>query len=216
MSIERGDLQEIASYSVLTCLQQSVMNFGILLVQGVVNGFGPDVMAAFAAGVKIDSFVYMPVQDLGNAYSVFAAQNKGACREDRIQLGFRKVCRASGLFAVMVSILVWVFAKDLMGVFITGSPNIVAEGVRYLHVEGAFYVGIAVLFLLYGYFRAIGWPGMSLVLTVISLGTRVVLAYVAAYFHNVSGVWWGIPIGWLLADAIGLMVMKRREKSHIE
>ena len=62
----------------ITGAQQSIMNFGILMVQGRVNSFGPAVMAAFAAAVKIDSFAYMPVQDFGNAYSTFIAQNYGA------------------------------------------------------------------------------------------------------------------------------------------
>ena len=56
-------------------MQQSIMNFGILLVQGLVNSFGATVMAAFAAGVKIDSLAYMPVQDFGNAFATYVAQN---------------------------------------------------------------------------------------------------------------------------------------------
>ena len=71
-------VREIASFSILTCVQQSVMNLGILMVQGLVNSFGPAVMAAFAAAVKIDAFAYMPVQDFGNAFSTFIAQNYGA------------------------------------------------------------------------------------------------------------------------------------------
>ena len=55
-----GDiLKEISSLSVLTCLQQSVMNFGILMVQGLVNSFGTVVMAAFAAAVKEMHFLHM-------------------------------------------------------------------------------------------------------------------------------------------------------------
>ena len=57
--------RNILSLSGLTCLQQSVMNLGILMVQAVVNSFGPVVMAAFAVAVKIDTIAYMPVQDLG-------------------------------------------------------------------------------------------------------------------------------------------------------
>lgn len=68
-------LKEILNLSSMTCIQQSVMNFGILMVQGLVNSFGPAVMAAFAAAVKIDTFAYLPVQDFGNAYSTFTAQN---------------------------------------------------------------------------------------------------------------------------------------------
>ena len=77
--------QKIRDYSLLTCIQQSVMNFGILMIQGLVNSFGVLTMSAFAAAVKIDSFAYMPVQDFGNAFSTFIAQNKGANEEERIQ-----------------------------------------------------------------------------------------------------------------------------------
>ncbi len=71
-------VKEISHFALSTCIQQSVMNFGILMVQGLVNSFGAGVMAAFAAAVKIDSFAYMPVQDFGNAFSTFIAQNHGA------------------------------------------------------------------------------------------------------------------------------------------
>ena len=83
-------MKEIGQSSVLTCLQQSVMNLGILMVQGLVNSFGTVIMAAFAAAVKIDSFAYMPVQDFGNAYSTFVAQNYGEGKEERIKKGIKK------------------------------------------------------------------------------------------------------------------------------
>ena len=54
------------------------MNLGILAVQGLVNSFGTTIMASFAAAVKIDAFAYLPVQDFGNAFSIFIAQNYGA------------------------------------------------------------------------------------------------------------------------------------------
>ena len=65
------------------------MNLGILMVQGLVNSFGPTIMAAFAAAVKIDSFAYLPVQDFGNAFSTFIAQNYGAQKADRIRAGLK-------------------------------------------------------------------------------------------------------------------------------
>lgn len=78
LHFDRHCLKEITSFSALTCVQQSVMNLGILMVQGLVNSFGTVVMAAFAAAIKIDSFAYMPVQEFGNAFSTFIAQNFGA------------------------------------------------------------------------------------------------------------------------------------------
>ena len=139
--IRRGCLREIAGYSVLTCVQQSVMNLGILMVQGLVNSFGSTVMAAFAAAVKIDAFAYMPVQDFGNAFSTFIAQNYGAGKEARIRTGLKGAAAVSGLFCVGVSALVWVFAAPLMTLFVEKSETgIILEGVRYLRIEGAFYL----------------------------------------------------------------------------
>ena len=175
--IRRSCLKEIAGFSVLTCVQQSVMNLGILMVQGLVNSFGTTVMAAFAVAVKIDSFAYMPVQDFGNAFSSFIAQNFGAGRKDRIQTGFKGAVLVSFLFCLAISAIIWIFARPLMLLFVSERETaIIAEGIRYLHIEGAFYCGIGCLFLLYGLYRALGKPGMSVVLTVISLGTRVLLA----------------------------------------
>ena len=74
----------------MTCIQQSVMNLGILLVQRLVDSFGAVTMAAFAAAVKIDSFAYLPVQDFGNAFSTFTAQNYGAGQSDRIKEALKK------------------------------------------------------------------------------------------------------------------------------
>ena len=211
----RRILSEILNLSSLTCAQQSVMNFGILMVQGLVNSFGPTIMAAFAAAVKIDTFAYLPVQDFGNAYSTLAAQNFGAGNESRIREGTRKAFLISIAFSAVLSVLVVAFAETLMGIFVEPAATaIIAAGARYLRIEGAFYAGIGCLFLLYGYFRAIQKPMVSVVLTVISLGTRVALAYVLSAFCGETGVWAAIPIGWALADAAGLLLMKRSGKKQ--
>ena len=208
-------LKEIGGFSVLTCVQQSVMNLGILLVQGLVNSFGTTVMAAFAAAVKIDAFAYMPVQDFGNAFSTFIAQNYGARKEDRIRKGVKGAVLTSLIFCAVISIGVWVFARPLLLLFIgEGETAVLAEGVRYLRIEGAFYCAIGCLFLLYGLYRALGRPGMSVVLTAASLGTRVALAYLLSSLPliGVQGIWWSVPVGWILADGIGLLYYKVRKR----
>ena len=207
LRIRKACLKEISGFSLLTCVQQSVMNLGILMVQGLVNSFGPAIMAAFAAAVKIDSFAYMPVQDFGNAFSTFIAQNYGARKQDRIKEGLKGAVITAVIFSITVSALVFVFAPKLMLIFVDASEaEIIFEGVRYLRIEGAFYCGIGCLFLLYGLYRALGKPGMSVVLTVISLGTRVALAYILSAIPaiGVIGIWWSVPIGWFLADAVGI------------
>ena len=206
--LRRARVREVLSFSTLTCVQQSVMNLGILMVQGLVNSFGPIVMAAFAAAVKIDAFAYMPVQDFGNAFSTFIAQNYGAKRQDRIRAGLKSAVRMAMVFCVIVSALVFAFAAPLMRLFVDAAETeVIREGVRYLHIEGAFYCGVGCLFLLYGLYRALGRPGMSVALTVVSLGARVALAYLLSAIPAVGvvGIWWSVPIGWALADLVGLI-----------
>lgn len=215
MGIRVGLVRYIGSYAALTCVQQSVMNFGILMIQGLVNSFGTVIMAAFAAAVKIDTLAYMPAQEFGNAFSIFTAQNYGAKKEQRIRIGLKKAAAVSALFCVGVSVIVCVFAKPLMRIFVEkGNREIIRAGMYYLRVEGAFYWGIGCLFLLYGVFRGMEKPGISLGLTVISLGTRVVLAYLLAPnpAFGVSAIWWAIPIGWILADLLGFGVVKKTLK----
>lgn len=207
---DRNVLREIWGMSALTCLQQSVMNFGILMVQGLVNSFGAVTMAAFSAAVKIDTFAYLPVQDFGNAYSTFVAQNYGAEDRKRIRRGTREALTFSGVFSLCISGLVFALAPRLMRLFIDAAEtDVIAVGVQYLRVEGAFYIGIGFLFLLYGYFRAVKRAEMSLILTIISLGLRVALAYILSAQVGVIGIWAAIPIGWAIADITGFTAMKR-------
>ena len=210
----KGVLRELRELSLLTCVQQSAMNFGILLVQRLVDSFGAVTMAAFAAAVKTDSFAYLPLQDFGNAFSTFAAQNYGARQRARLVEGFRKSALLAVLFSMVISVLVVAFAEPLMKIFVKAEETaVIACGARYLRLEGACYIGIGCLFLLYGFYRAVNRPGMSAVLTVISLGTRVALAYALAGPVGEVGIWLSIPIGWLLADAVGFgwyLIKKRK------
>lgn len=209
--LDRATLKEITEFSTLTCVQQSVMNLGILMVQGLVNSFGTVVMAAFAAAVKIDAFAYMPVQEFGNAFSTFVAQNFGARKRQRIRRGIRQALLITSLFSLAVSLLIFLFAEPLMLIFVKPDEvEILRIGAQYLRIEGAFYALIGILFLLYGYYRSVRMPGMSVILTVLSLGTRVALSYILASLPavGVTGIWWSIPIGWFIADLVGIVYYK--------
>ena len=216
MRMEKSVLNRVMQYSVLTCAQQSVMNFGILMIQGLVNSFGTVIMAAFAVAVKIDTLAYMPAQEFGNAFSLFVSQNFGARKYERIRKASGMAVKVSVSFCLVISVIVWIFAAPLVEIFLTDpQPAIVSAGVNYLHIEGVFYWGIGCLFLLYGLYRGMEKPVMSLVLTVISLGTRVVLAYLLAPMpqFGVNAIWWAIPVGWILADLTGFVYYLRIRKN---
>ena len=199
--------REISRLSLLTSLQQSIMNFGILLVQGLVNSFGTIVMAAFAAGVKIDTLAYSPLMDFGNAFSTAIAQNYGAGDQKRIKECVIASAKMVVSFALLTSIVIYAFAPELMAFFVPETATeTIAIGAGYLRIEGACYIGIGILSMLYAYYRAIKEPGMSVILTILSLGSRVILAYAlsALPLFGVTGIWLSIPIGWAIADVYGV------------
>lgn len=205
-------MKKIGNYSILSSIQQSIMNFGILMIQGLVNSFGVPTMAAFAAVVKIESFAYLPMQDFGNALSIYVAQNKGAGKIDRMGTGIRAALKIDTIYGVVISAIVLIFARPLLSIFISASEvEIIDIGMQYLYIVGIFYCLIGYLFLFYGLFRGMGKPEMSIILTIISLGTRVALAYILAPIPSIGlvGIWWSIPIGWALADIVGIYIYKR-------
>jgi putative MATE family efflux protein len=198
------------NYSLLTSIQQSIMNFGILMIQGLVNSFGTQIMAAFAVAVKIDTIAYIPMQDYGNAFSTYIAQNKGAGQTNRIKDGFKVSMGLITIFGLVISALVWIFASKLMLLFVApGEIEVIATGITYLRIEGVFYFLIGYLFMFYGFYRGLGRMKMSVVLTVISLGTRVLLAYSFAGVFGTRIIWYSIVIGWILADLVGLLYYKK-------
>ena len=76
-------------------------------------------------------------------------------------------------------------------------------------MEGNFYIGIGLLFFLYGYFRAIKKPSVSILLTIISLGLRVVISYCLSPVFGYTIIWLSIPIGWITADLAGFLLLKQ-------
>ena len=213
LHLSRRLLGFVINNSTLTAIQQSIMNLGILMVQGLVNSFGFSASAAFAAVVKIDAFAYMPAQDFGNAFSTYIAQNYGAGKPDRIRKGIWTAAKLSIVFCAVASLFVCLLARPLMLLFVRPEEvEVINIGIQYLHIEGACYVGIGILFLLYGLYRGLARSSMSIVLTVISLGSRVALAYTLSAIPAIGmvGIWWSVPIGWALADIVGMLYYRLR------
>lgn len=206
-------LLNLIDNSALTAIQQSIMNFGILMIQGLVNTYGLMVSAAFSTAVKIDAFAYMPAQDFGNAFASFVAQNYGAKKFERIDKGLKISLIVSMLFCLIASILVYIFAENLMLIFVQSSEiEIIKIGVEYLRTEGIFYIGIGILFIWYGYYRGLGKSSQSIILTIISLGLRVLLAHLLSKHYGKFGIWISIVIGWFIADIYGFLIYRIKAK----
>ena len=212
-------LKEILNLSSMTCIQQSVMNFGILMVQGLVNSFGPAVMAAFAAAVKIDTFAYLPVQDFGNAYSTFTAQNYGAGKYDRIRQGLKAVLGIGCVFSVIIFILSHTISPYLIS-FIASSKNkeVIYWGTQYLVYDMSFQVVCVFIVILRNSLQGIGDQRTPVFSSFIELAGKVVFTLVFVRRFGYWAVIWTEPVIWicmvipLIVTAAGNPVLFGKQK----
>lgn len=208
---DRQIFKTVASYSILTAVQQSASSFGMMMIQGLVNTFGAIVMAAFAAASKIDSFANIPMQDFGNAFSTYVAQNKGAGNMKRIREGIHGVSKVIVVFSLGISVLVFVFAPNLVLIFVKKEAiDVIEVSVYYLRIVCVTYTLLGFLQMFYGFYRGLGEVNVSIILTFVSQGTRVLLAYGLAITPlGFTGICLAIPIGWFLSDTLGIFMYKK-------
>ena len=212
-----------STLSVMTSVQQSIMNFGILMVQGLVNSFGTvdhgglrgggqDRLLCLHAGAGLRQCVFhLCGPELRRGPDRPHPQGHPQCGPVQSRL-FCVVHQRAGVRLC--------FAARCASSSTRRETAIIAAGVHYLRIEGACYLGIGILFLLYGYYRAVNQPQMSVVLTIASLGhpRGAGLSAVGHARCGVTGIWLSVPIGWALADAIGIgyYLKKHRAKYAVQ
>ena len=188
---DKRNLATILNLSVMTSIQQSIMNFGILMVQGLVNSFGIVIMAAFAAAVKIDSFAYMPVQDFGNAFSTFVAQNYGAGERERVRKGYQVSLWTVGIWGVLVSAVFICFPNAIADIFFH-EPKAVATAVGYLVIIGFSEAFMCVELTTIGALSGLGRTRLCSVISIVLTSARIPLAVILSGIMGLDGIWWAL------------------------
>lgn len=186
-------------------IQQMFLSSGIMALQGIVNGFGSNVIAAFTAASRLDSFSTMPVSNFSNALSSFVGQNIGAGKLDRVQKGYKVTIAMSIIFSIIITIIMFLFGDSLMLIF-SKDKNVIQEGVKYLHIVSAGYALLSILFVTAGLIRGTGNSIFPMFMTIASLWVvRVPVAAVLSKPFGTTGLWLGIPIGWFLGAVVGVV-----------
>ena len=204
-------LRRFAAIAIPSTLQQSFISVGNLLIQGVINGFGPEVMAGYSAAVKLNNLVITSFTTLGNGVSNFAAQNIGAGLWDRVRSGFSAGLRMVWLLCVPLAGLYFFFGRGLMGLFLQ-SPTALAldSGVAFLRVVSPFYFVVSAKLIADGILRGAGQMGRFMAATFTDLILRVALAFaLSATALGYWGIWCGWPIGWAVAALLSLLFYRK-------
>lgn len=173
---DKGLLKKTVSYGWVSAMQQAVPPLGKIFMQSAVNTMGVSVIAAFAAVSRIDDFCYTPEQNIAHAMTAFMAQNKGAGKTDRMKAGFREGMVLEFIYGFLVLLIGFFGAKQLMGLFST-DPEVVSEGVKYMHIIAFAYLLPAATNGIQGFFRGIGDLKVTLISSSVNVVVRCLLIY---------------------------------------
>ncbi len=203
-------LKEIALVAVPSILQQSFISVGNIIIQGIINGFGPGVMAGYAASVKLNNLVITSFTTLGNGISNYTSQNIGAGKTERIKPGFRAGVKLVWIICVPIVLLYVTAGKYLVYLFLDSpSPDALGTGVIFLRILSPFYFITAFKLVADGILRGAGRMRYFMAATFTDLILRVVLAWLLSIAFGSVGIWLAWPIGWTVATAMSYFFYRR-------
>ncbi len=208
-------LRMFLAIAVPSTLQQSFISVGNLVIQGVINSFGPGVIAGYSAAVKLNNLVITSFTTMGNGISNYTSQNLGAGKHERVSGGFR-----AGLQMVW-----WISLPLAAGYFFLGEPLLrlfidqpsalaVQTGITFLRILSPFYFAVSAKLVADGVLRGAGQMKQFMIATFTDLILRVVLAIVLSKTAlGATGIWCAWPIGWVIAAVLSVRFYFQFQKS---
>ena len=181
-----------------------VMLVGAFVVQLYLKQFGPQAIAAYGVGLRIEQMLLLPAFGLTITLLPIAAQNFGAHEYERVQEAFIFCCKAGTLLMLLASLLLWVASKPAMSLF-TDDPEVIRIGGNYLNVDGFMLPIYILLFAMNSLLQALKRPMFTLWIGIYRQGFGI--AFFCAIFVLVFD-WgtWGVWLGVAASVATGLVL----------
>ncbi len=192
-------------------IQQGSVSIGNIIIQSVINGFGPVVMAGYAASIKLNNLVITSIGTISNGVSSFSAQNIGARKIDRVLKGRKEGIILTLFFTLTVSVLYFFGGSLIMRLFVLKEETAVIEsGMEFLKIASPFYSVIMIKMITDGVLRGSGDMVPFMISTLADLFLRVALSIVFSLLLQRSlGIWLGWPVGWSIGTLISLYFYKK-------
>lgn len=203
-------LRRITVIAIPSILQQSFISIGNIILQGVINGFGPSVIAGYSASVKLNNLVITSFTTLGNGISNYTAQNLGAGKLPRIKEGFRACLKMVWLICIPFFLLYFFAGHYALILFMEDTTgDAMNTGITFLRILSPFYFVICVKLAADGVLRGAGLMKQFMIATFTDLILRVAVAIALAQVLGSVGIWMAWPIGWVLGTGLSLMFYRK-------
>ncbi len=181
-----------------TGLQQTFVSLGMLALQRIVNDFGTDVIAGYSVAGRIDSLAMTPAMIFSQALAAFVGQNIGAGKNERVTNGLKATLIMSSAVAIILTTIV-VFTKEFLVGLFNQDPEVIRIGSQYLIIVSGCYLIFSIMFSYNGVLRGAGDTLIPMFITLFSLWLiRIPGAYFLSERIGAAGIWWAVPIGWVL------------------
>ena len=202
--------KKFAMVAIPSILQQSFISVGNIIIQGVINGFGPAVVAGYSAAVKLNNLVITSFTTLANGISNYTAQNLGAKKLVRIREGFRAGATMVWLLSIPLIALYWLSSDALIKLFVENpSRTALDTGRAFLRILSPFYLIISIKLVADGVLRGSSMMKQFMVSTFTDLTLRVALAFVLSAAMGATGIWCAWPVGWSIAAVLSILFYRR-------
>ena len=207
--------KKFAMVAIPSILQQSFISVGNIIIQGVINGFGPAVVAGYSAAVKLNNLVITSFTTLANGISNYTAQNLGAKKLERIREGFRAGAKMVWLLSIPLIALYWLSSDALIKLFVKNpSRTALDTGRAFLRILSPFYLIISIKLVADGVLRGSSMMKQFMVSTFTDLTLRVALAFVLSAAMGATGIWCAWPVGWSIAAVLSILFYRRGAWEH--
>ena len=178
--------------------QQAFVALSFLAMFWIVNPFGTNASAAYSVAFRIDSFAAMPSMNFAIALASFVGQNLGANKLNRVKKGFYTTLKITALISITMSAITVLFREPIFNMF-TSDSEVISIGANYLVIVAGFYITFSTMLIIGGVMRGAGATLIPMFITLLVLWlVRIPLSYFLSQKIGISGIWWGIPMAWVL------------------
>ena len=208
---ERQELYSMLRIAVPSVLQQSTVSIGMMIVQAVVNPFGTQALAGYAATMRVENVFSLIFVSIGNAVSPYVSQNLGAKKPQRIKKGYHAALVLDASFAILAFVVIETLHTQISSLFLGKDGTAFAYQVsgNYMRWLGYFFIFMGIKMATDGVLRGLGIMRPFLVANMVNLAIRLAVALICAPRFGIAFVWLAVPAGWLANFLISYAALRK-------
>lgn len=196
-------LKRYAAISLPMAIQNIMLMGGEMVISGVINSFGSNVVAAFTVGNKVQQLVTVVVSQVAFSFSIYSGQNYGAKKYDRINLGIRHaLLLLCGMTAVAMAVMLSC-GRYMALLFIKAEETAILEiALEMIRVVAFFLPALVIIWMFNSALRGMGLIRPTVISGILELASKVGFSIVLSRIFGSVGIWYANPLGWVIGLAM--------------